>query len=141
MGKFASLMVKEEINPLTGMPYVVSVEWVGHHSLRLKIHIDCLRDERLLKLLPFDLEKCPMISDDDEYALLIGGYQYYIRKDRHYWLAYHRFMNDWARILKVWQLLKGRIILTLIVWGIGWADQSQIIDWYCLGQKRPWDSR
>jgi hypothetical protein len=138
MEKFASLMVKEEINPLTGMPYVVSVEWVGHHSLRLRCS---WRDEHFLELLPFELEKCSKISDNDCNAFITYGFRFYVRKDRHYWLSYHRFMNDWAKILKVWQLLKGRIILTLIVWGVGWADQSQIIDWYCLGQKRPWDSR
>ena len=130
--EFAQLLVKTEPNPFTHRPDVVSVEWVGHHSLILQVNRSLKIDDEILRLLPFELEEC-----EGEYDPLCP-FRYYIRKDRHYWLAYHRFMGDWARVLSAWQWVKSRIIMTLIVWGIGWIEQYQMVDWYCLGQKKPW---
>ena len=133
MEEFARLHVETEFNAFTNSSHIVSAEWVGHHSLKLRVDRNELDDE-ILKLLPFSLEETKDLYDP------LSPFRYYIRKDRNYWLAYHRFMSDWARILSAWQWVRSRIIMTLIIWGIGWVEPYQIIDWYCLGQKRPYAS-
>ena len=136
MMEFAQLLVKTEQNPFTYRYDVASVEWVGHHSLMLEVNKEI--DAEVLKFLPFELEECQSPYND---LFPFPQFRYYIRKDRHYWLAYHRFMSDWAQVLRAWQWIKCRIIMTLVVWGIGWVEYGQMVDWYCLGQKKPWSLR
>jgi hypothetical protein len=131
MEEFAELRIKRELNPLTGVSDVVSVEWVGDPLLRLQLPRDPRVVKTLTSLLPFRLEEC---RRPDDFPI---GPKYYIRKDNCAGLAYNRFLTDWSRVLRVWHNFKRRLIMTLIVWGVGWVEQNQIIDWYCLGQKKP----
>ncbi len=131
MNQYAEILVHHEYNPLTMTSYPASVEWIGDPSLPVRIP-KILKSKQYFALLPFELEQID-ISDD---WMLESEFYTYARKDRHFSLAYHRFMADWLRLLKVWRFIKHRIILTFIVWGIGYASPGEIITWNCLLQKK-----
>jgi len=138
---FAKLIVKQEINPISLEPYVSKVIWDGDKSavLRVEDKFDVRIDfQHIFRLLPFPVQEIEY-SCDHEYLYQYS--RYFVRGDSPFPLFYHRFMNDWNSILRLWNFLKQRIIFTFVVWGIGWVDSGQIIDWYCLGQKRPWSRR
>ncbi len=133
MQEYAHLLVHSEFNAFTESSHIVAAEWVGHHSQILRVDSRCC-DEKVLALLPFDLEP---IEEEDPIDRFLG-FRCYARKDRHFWLAYHRFMQDWQKVLNVKRWIEQRMIMTLVVWGIGWVEQGQMVGWYCLGQKPPW---
>jgi len=46
----------------------------------------------------------------------------------YYWLR--------ARAFRPYQWFKVRLILTAMVWGIGWVKEGEIAEWVCLKRKR-----
>lgn len=116
----AEIIRREHIDPVTGGVWY-TYEWDGPENEPVKLnHVS----QRQLHDLPWKLEK---IKDDIFYGI-------YVRNDTAFpWYALHRLKQAWRST----EWLKVRIIATLVIWGVGYIESGQIIDWRCLKQKNP----
>lgn len=105
--RYAEIKVIRTINPLTGDPLVVGYEWEGDVNDPV-----CLPRSVDLDELPWKLK---FVEDAN-----FGRYKIYVRTD-------YGILR--AKIQNLKQLLKFRIILTLIVWGFGEIQLHSYPSW------------
>lgn len=106
-----------------GRPYF-TFKWEGNPHEPIQIDYPTYRQFK--DLLPWNLDE---LSSEDYWLF---NRKTFIRSDAGYWLAYHRFMVDWNRLLNCGRGIFCRFIMTLYIWGLAEVDDAEIPGWYCV---------